>query len=477
MVRITDKSTGKSYSGSSFDEAVDKMDRDRAASNGGGGTASTPSEDSAQDTTAAGGQGGRAQDSSGGPSGSGSYDDQRREDREQEDRDIRDQQSKSSESKEGSPTATSPPPAGMTGAERSARVNEIVEGYRNGSITGSAAVAELTGLGWKLDNARSLLGITAANPEGGGTSLEVDVWKAAQGQYNLSDDNKAQIDWIIKRHLANPKSFTEAEAYAEIAAVLGDDPSRVGQPGYTPVPFSVREDIFTKASAAAKAAGLGGDPSADNSSTASSADSSAPFLSPMFKGFDMSNLPTSELRPLQDAAFDALQKDRNLQGLAPGYAAQLRNRAAASVPLFELGAALGQFGQPEVTNDKITMGGQGVQGLMENASLGQLGGGPTSNSFQNFMQSAQQGLGTAGGQAQAILSGLGITGSESADDAYSGIRSRFINPRLAMLPSGLREIMGAGVGGEIEQLLGGKGSAQINPAEVLQQFRNKGLFF
>lgn len=201
------------------------------------------------------------------------------------------------------------------------------------------------------------------------------------------------------------------------------------------------------------------------------------FFKPLFGGFDMSDLPTSELRPLSDTAFGAIKDRYNLQGMAPAFANTLRNRAAASVPQFQLGAALGQFGQPGIANNEVQLGGQGVQGRMADAAANSLGGGPTSSSFQDFLTRARHGLNKGGGQAASILEALGVSGSESAEDAYGGIRSNFINPRVNLLPAGLRSIVGAGISGQMEDLFGGRGSAEISPADALKMMQNRGMIF
>lgn len=199
------------------------------------------------------------------------------------------------------------------------------------------------------------------------------------------------------------------------------------------------------------------------------------FLKDIFPGLNRTTLRPEETRPLDETAFGAVNDRYNLGNVSPFLSDTLQRRAQQAIPQFRLGAALGQFGQYGVDDGQIQLGGQGLQGLMRNAAVNNLGGAPTTSSYRDFLGAAQSGLGSGGGQAESILAALGVTGSDSAQDAYRGIYSNFIAPRLQMLPTGIRDIFQRGAQKEIEQLLGGKSSAEINPAEVLQQFQNRGL--
>ena len=496
MVRITDKNTGTSYSGSSLNEAIDKMSRDPKSSvNTGRSTTSrpgisTPGGGISTESTATNTPSSRRSDTPGGfvdPETGTRYT-------------FQDDLQDAIRSRQG----RTPAPTGSDGFEAARKkflasrgtaddferlVNEIRSALPG---TSDAAARQRimvdSSLKGHWDNSATN---RPTGPSGSQTLDQRKQQEAADTSGSGFDALKLKygkegfggvIDWVVRQVVSGEQDQDWAVNYLMTDA-MGQTPDE-GFLGGGEKPYGQIEAIqlLTAGLSDAKLnpSKYGGSDSlanANNSSIANSASSSNPLLKNMFGGFDLTNLPKSELRPLDDAAFGAINDKYNLQGMSPAFSSVLRNRASASVPQFQLGAALGQFGQPGVSDNQIQMGGQGVQGLQQNAALGNLGGGPTSNSFQNFMQQAQNGLGQSGGQAASILEALGVTGAESAGDAYSGIASKFIAPRLGLLPQGLRNIVGAGIGGEIEQILGGKGSAEINPSEVLQQYQNRGLFF
>jgi len=199
------------------------------------------------------------------------------------------------------------------------------------------------------------------------------------------------------------------------------------------------------------------------------------WLKKMFPGLDTSNLPNSELRPLSETAFGAIKNANNLGAMSPFLANTLQRRGQAAIPQFQLGAALGQFGQIGIANDRVELGGKGLQDLMSNAALANSRGAPTSDSYTDFISAAQQGLGQDNGQSASIMAALGIGANDSAQEAFGAVNSNFIQPRLNLLPAGIRGIFQAGTSTEIENLLGGRGSAEVNPADFLKKLLDRGL--
>jgi len=191
---------------------------------------------------------------------------------------------------------------------------------------------------------------------------------------------------------------------------------------------------------------------------------------------DITNLPYSELRPLSETAFGAVNDQFNLTGMSPFLSNTLQNRAQAAVPQFRLGAALGQYGPFGVNNNQVQLGGKGIQGLMKDSALKNVTGAPTSNAYNNFLNAARNGLGGNDGQSASIMSALGITGSDSAQDAYRPVYNQFVAPRLNLLPTGIRDIFQSGAQKEMQQILGGKSSAEISPQDFLKKLSDRGMF-
>jgi hypothetical protein len=196
------------------------------------------------------------------------------------------------------------------------------------------------------------------------------------------------------------------------------------------------------------------------------------------------NLPPSEFRSIADAGMRGLLETRNLNNLSPFARNQMINASQDAAPLFGLAAALGRYGQPGIENDQIQLGGQGVQGLARNFALQNIGGPLTTGSFRSFFDAARQGLGEdsitdpeTAGQSAAIMAALGINASDSATSAYGGVLDNFVQPRVNLLPNGIRNIFNAAFGADAQAYLGGRSSAEITPSEFLGRLQNRGILF
>jgi hypothetical protein len=153
---------------------------------------------------------------------------------------------------------------------------------------------------------------------------------------------------------------------------------------------------------------------------------------------------------------------------------QLRGRVNDATNLFGIGAALGRYGQAGVANNRLELGGQGIQDLATQNAIQNLGGPLTSTSFQEILKAAQQGLQTNNPQAQAIMAALGVGSSGSAAQDYAGITG-LANDRNSLLPRGLAGIFQAALNAERDQYLAGKSSAEITPAQYLEHLRMRGM--